>query len=185
MPIYQIIIACEAAFWLFLTLGLIIRYGLAREALSRSLLLSLPLLDVLLLGLTALDLRAGHQATTAHALATVYAGFTLAFGSVAIARLDRRFACWFARGPQPIPAPSEGWPAVRYELVLWIRCIVAWIVAAGLLFGLLTWSGSSTLARMLPFWLGFAIASVGAWFIFGPLWSLVAFLRGPDIPAQG
>lgn len=43
------------------------------------LLMSLPVIDVLLLAFTALDLRAGSAATVAHGLATVYVGFTVAW----------------------------------------------------------------------------------------------------------
>ena len=56
--LYLLIVGCEVAFWLVLLLSLVVRYLLHRKAFSRWLLLSLPLVDVLLLVFTALDLSA-------------------------------------------------------------------------------------------------------------------------------
>ena len=98
LVLYQLIVGCEVAFWLVLLLGLVARYLLHREALSRWLLLSLPAIDVLLMVFTALDLRAGTTATTAHGLAAVYVGFTIAFGSISVRWVDTHFAYRFASG---------------------------------------------------------------------------------------
>jgi hypothetical protein len=113
LVLYLLIVACEVAFWLILLLSLIVRYLLHREAVSRWLLLSLPAVDALLLVFTALDLRAGSTAKTAHGLAAVYVGFTIAFGPVAVRWADARFAHRFASGAVPVRAPSTGWKAVR------------------------------------------------------------------------
>ena len=90
--LYVLIVACEVAFWLVLLLSLAIRYLFRREALSRWLLIALPLIDVLLLVFTALDLRAGTTATFAHGLAAAYVGFTIAFGAIAVQWADAHFA---------------------------------------------------------------------------------------------
>src|SRR5688572_20009779 len=131
--LYWLIVGCEAAFWLVLVLALAARYLLNRERVSRFLLFSLPVIDLLLLAFTALDLRAGTSATFAHGLATAYVGFTVAFGSRAVRWADPRFAHWFAGGPPPIKPPNHGWFAVRYDLELWLRCIVAWLITIVLL----------------------------------------------------
>ena len=80
--LYLLIVGCEVAFWLVLLLSLSVRYLLRREVLSRWLLRTLPVIDLLLLIFTAWDLNAGSPATLAHGLAAVYVGFTIAFGSV-------------------------------------------------------------------------------------------------------
>src|SRR5262245_48972662 len=109
--LYWLIVGCETAFWLLLVLALAARYLLRNARLSRALLLSLPVVDLLLLAFTAVDLESGTPATFAHGLATAYVGFTVAFGSVAVAWADRHFAHRFAGGPVPEKAPSIGWPA--------------------------------------------------------------------------
>ncbi len=80
--LYALIIACEAAFWVVLALALVARYVFRRMGLSRVLLFALPVVDLMLLVFTALDLRSGTPATFAHGLATAYVGFTVAFGGL-------------------------------------------------------------------------------------------------------
>ena len=82
--LYSLILGCEIAFWVVLALALAWRYVFKRERASRALLLLLPAIDVTLLMFTALDLRAGTQATFAPGLAVAYLGFTLAFGPLAV-----------------------------------------------------------------------------------------------------
>lgn len=175
--LYWLIVGCEAAFWLMLLLALAARYLLQREGLSRALLISLPVVDLLLLFFTAMDLRAGTPATFAHGLATAYVGFTVAFGSVAVRWADQHFAYRFAEGPPPVKAPSLGWPAVRYELGLWFRSIVAWVITLVLLIGLIAYLDNEAITQPLHQWFRIAFGSVLIWFIFGPLWSLVFFRR--------
>jgi hypothetical protein len=180
--LYGLIVGCEAAFWMLLGLALAARYLLRREGLSRALLLSLPVVDLLLLVFTAADLKSGTPATFAHGLATAYVGFTIAFGSVAVRWADQHFAFRFAGGPPPAKAPSLGWSAVRYELGLWIRSIVAWIIALALLIGLIAYIDNEAITQPLHQWFRIAFGSVFLWFIFGPLWSLVFFRRTAPTP---
>jgi hypothetical protein len=175
--LYLLIVACEAAFWLVLALALFARYLMRRERLSRFLLFSLPAIDLLLLALTALDLESGRPADIAHGLAAAYVGFTVAFGGIVVAWADQRFAQRFAGGPAPVPAPRHGWPAVRYEFGLWLRCIVAWLLTAVLLIGLIALVNDADNTRRLEQWLRIGLGSIVLWFVFGPLWSLVFFRR--------
>src|SRR3954462_3715356 len=94
--LYGWIVGCEAAFWFVLVLALASRYLLKNEKVSRTLLFSLPLIDLALLAFTAMDLKSGTPATFAHGLATAYVGFTVAFGAVAVGWADQRFAFRFA-----------------------------------------------------------------------------------------
>ena len=175
--LYGLIVGCEAAFWLVLVLALAARYLLRKERLSRFLLYMLPVTDLLLLAFTTMDLRAGTQATFAHGLATAYVGFTVAFGSIAVRWADQHFAFRFAGGPPPTKAPSLGWAAVRYELALWLRSIVAWIIALVLLIALIAYIDNEAVTQELHQWFRIAFGSIFVWFIFGPLWSLVFFRR--------
>ena len=174
--LYGLIVGCEAAFWVVLVLALAARYLLRHERLSRALLLSLPLIDLLLLAFTAVDLKSGTAATFAHGLATAYVGFTVAFGSVAVRWADAHFAYRFAGGPEP-PGARTGWPAVRYELELWLRSIVAWVIAIVLLIALIAYIDDEAITQPLHDWFRYAIGSVFLWFVFGPVWSVVFFRR--------
>lgn len=176
LVLYLVIVGCEIAFWLVLLLGLVARYLLGREALSRWLLLSLPVIDVLLMVFTALDLRAGTMATTAHGLAAVYVGFTITFGSIAVRWADTHFAHRFASRPAPAKA-SAGWRAVRYEFELWLRCIAAWLIAFALIEALIAFVGNDTITQPLHAWHKFGFGCIFFWFVFGPTWSLVFFRR--------
>lgn len=175
--LYAAIIGCEVAFWVVLGLALAARYLLRRERLSRGLLLSLPAVDLLLLTFTALDLHGGTVATFAHGLATAYVGFTVAFGGILVEWADQRFAHRFAGGPPPVASPSRGWPGVLYELKLWGRCIVAWIITIVLLIGLIAFIDNEANTHELESWFRIAFGSTFLWFVFGPLWTLVFFRR--------
>ena len=177
--LYWLILGCEVAFWVVLALGLAARYVLRRERLSRILLLSLPGLDLMLVVLTAADLKAGAAATFAHGLATAYVGFTVAFASIAVQWADQHFAHWFASGPPPARPPARGWPVVRYDLELWLRCIVAWVITLVLLGALISYIGNEALTEPLTIWYRIAFGCVFFWFIFGPLWSAVFLLKEP------
>jgi hypothetical protein len=176
--LYVLIVGCEVAFWLVLLLSFSVRYLLHRTALSRWLLLSLPLIDVLLLVFTALDLSSGATATFAHGLAAVYVGFTVAFGSLAVRWADAHFAHRFAAGPAPPEAPTGGWSAVRFDLELWLRCIVAWVIALSLIEALVAYVAIDAVTQPLLDWYKHGFGCVVIWFIFGPAWSLVFVRRG-------
>jgi hypothetical protein len=175
--LYGLIVGCEVAFWLLLALALAVRYLLQRDRLSRVLLFALPAVDLLLLIFTALDLRAGTPATYAHGLATAYVGFTIAFGGILVEWADQRFAHRFADGPPPVTNPTRGWPAVRYELALWLRCIVGAAITVVLLIALIAFVGDESKTKALDAWFGIAMGCVVMWFVFGPAWSLVFFRR--------
>lgn len=175
--LYVLIVACEIGFWLVLLLALSTRYLLRREKLSRALLLSLPLIDVLLLTFTAMDLRRGAVATFAHGLSAAYVGFTLAFGGMAIKWADANFAHRFAGGPVPAKTPSRGWDAVRFEFILWGRCILACLITMALIETLVQFVGSSERTQPLFAWYKHAFGCIVLWFLFGPAWSLATAWR--------
>lgn len=175
--LYSAIVACEAAFWVVLFAALAVRYVWRRIELSRMLMLALPATDLLLLAFTAFDLRSGTTADFAHGLATAYVGFTVAFGGILVAWADQRFAHRFAGGAAPLPAPERGWPAVRYEFGLWLRSVVAWIIALALVVALIALVDDPARTEALGQWFRFAGTAIIFWFVFGPAWRLVFFRR--------
>ena len=175
--LYALIVVCEVGFWVVLLLALALRYLLRNGRLSRALLICLPLIDALLLVFTAMDLRRGASATFAHGLAAAYIGFTVAFGGLTVKWADAHFAHRFAGGRPPERAPSRGWPAVRYDFNLWVRCIVGCVITVLLIEVLLWFVGQRDTTEPLLAWHRHAFGCVVLWFFFGPLWSLVTSWR--------
>ncbi|HEX2897467.1 MAG TPA: hypothetical protein VHP63_05385, partial [candidate division Zixibacteria bacterium] len=87
-----LIVGCEVGFWVALFSGLALRYLLKMKRAGAYLLASVPLIDLVLLVASVLDLRNGAVATFAHGLAAAYIGFTVAFGKLTIAWADKWFA---------------------------------------------------------------------------------------------
>ncbi|MBK7685677.1 MAG: hypothetical protein IPJ25_06395 [Rhodocyclaceae bacterium] len=178
--LYGLIVACEFGFWVILLLALAVRYLLSKERLSRALLVCLPLIDLLLLLFTATDLRRGATATFAHGLAAAYIGFTVAFGGMAVKWADAHFAYRFAAGVAPIKPPSRGLDLVRYDFMLWARCIVACLITMALVEALIQFVGNSEATLPLLAWNKHAFGCIVLWFIFGPAWSLATAWRRTD-----
>ena len=133
--IIAIIIGCEIGFWVLIVLGLIARYILRLKKTGFALLAMTPVVDIILLVATAMDLTLGATATVFHGIAAIYLGFSVAYGHKMITWADRRFAHRFANGPPPISL--YGW---GYTLECWkdvARSAVAVAVALGTI-GLLT-----------------------------------------------
>lgn len=173
------IVACEAAFWMLVLGALTARYVLPRRRLGAMLLVLVPVVDLVLLAVTAIHLASGAQADWTHGLAAVYLGFSVALGPELIRSIDRRFAQRFDGAPRP--APGRG--RVAAEWALWTRCVLACLIAAGLLGALVLVAGDQEQSRAL--WdNGGWFAQLGAvcvlWLLFGPVWTMAA-RRSPTI----
>jgi hypothetical protein len=131
--ILAVIVAVEIAFWALLVAGLTARYVLRAPRLGAALLIAVPLVDLVLLGATIIDLRGGATAGTAHGLAAVYIGVSVAFGHRIIRWTDVRFAHRFAGGPPPERGPRTGPAHARSEREGWYRHLLAWTVGAALI----------------------------------------------------
>ena len=154
-----LIVACEIGFWVLLAAGLAARYLLRARALSRVLLICVPLIDVVLLAATAIDLRRGGQAGFTHGLAAVYIGVSLAFGHQLTSWADQRFAHRFAGGPAPVRPPRTGRAHAAHERRQWLRHALAYAIAAATLAVLTLVIGD--LGRTVPLWAVMAPWSIG------------------------
>lgn len=67
-----LIVFCEISFWIVIILGLIIRYILRLKKLGFLILALTPVIDLLLLIVTTIDLLNGAKAELPHAIAAVY-----------------------------------------------------------------------------------------------------------------
>ena len=114
-----LIVAGEIAFWAFVLGGLVARYLLRRPRLGVALLLMTPVVDLVLVAATVIDLRAGATADFFHGLAAIYVGVSIAFGHRMIRWTDERFAHRFAGGPPPKRRPKQGPEHARREREGW------------------------------------------------------------------
>ncbi|QYR22467.1 hypothetical protein KZ483_05690 [Paenibacillus sp. sptzw28] len=133
--ITAIIIGCEIAFWLFVLAGLIFRYLFRRKRIGTLLLFCTPLIDLILLVVTFISLRAGTEATYAHALAAVYIGVSIGYGHRMIRWADVRFAHWFAHGPAP--ERKYGMEHARHERNGWYLHLLSWVIGCAILYGII------------------------------------------------
>jgi hypothetical protein len=165
------IVACEIGFWVVLGAGLVARYVLRRPRLGGWLLVGVPVVDLVLLVLTVLDLRRGGAAELAHGLAAVYLGFSVAFGHGLVRWADVRFAHRFAGGPPPEPKPRSGTrERLRREWQDFGRASVAAGVSAVLLLGLVALVGDRGETGALWEWIPRLGLVLVIWLATGPLW---------------
>lgn len=173
------IVACEVAFWLLLGAGLAVRYLLRRKRLSTVLLVAVPLVDVVLLVASAIDLRSGGTATFSHGLAAAYLGYSVAFGRRTMRWADQRFAYRFAGGPPPWRPPRYGAARARYEWRMWGLGMVAWAVACGLLLAGVVYIGDLSRTQELLVWVGRLTLAMVIWLVFWPVAYTVFPKRDP------
>ncbi len=152
------IIACEIGFWFFVLSGLVTRYIFKQKKLGGLLLLLTPVVDMLLLIITALDLRSGAEASFFHGLAAIYIGVSLSFGHKMIQWADARFAHRFANGPAPAKPPKHGKEHARYERKSWYTHLLAWATGSLLLYGMVVFindnSKTANLSQTIQMWGG-------------------------------
>jgi hypothetical protein len=132
------IVACEVLFWVVILAGLTARYIFKRDRLCLIFLALTPLLDIILLIISGIDLAHGASATTAHALAAVYIAVSIAFGKSMIAWADERFRYYVSK-QGPAPVKRYGMDHAKHYFKGWLRHVLAFLLAAGILYGLIAW----------------------------------------------
>lgn len=164
-----LIIASEIGFWVLLGAGLVARYLLRWRRVSTVLLVCVPLIDVVLLVATVIDLRRGAEPEWGHGLAALYIGFSVAFGKDMIRWADQRFAHRFAGGPKPWKPPTHGREKLVYEWKAWGKAALGWAVAALLLGGGYLLVGDPERAAPLLDWALKPAVPLAIWLIFWPV----------------
>jgi hypothetical protein len=187
-PLIWAILGAEGAFWILLFGGLAVRYLLRRRLLSSIMLIGVPLVDLVLVVLTAMDLAGGEEPNFTHLLATIYLGFTVAFGHALITRADVWFAHRFAGGKAPQAKPKSGPAYVRAAWLEWRRVLLAVIIAIGGLLAMqamVGWSVPSSFAETNDdvIWgmIVKLLAITAIWFVAGPVYA-VLFRRTSPTP---
>ncbi|MFD3566722.1 hypothetical protein [Streptomyces sp. NPDC058667] len=131
--IVTLIVVCEVGFWVLLAAGLAARYLLRMPRTGVAILLCEPLLEVLLLVVTAIDLKNGADPSWKHGLAALYIGYTVGHGHRTVKWLDGHAAHRFGGAPPPPKPPKYGMARARHEGAIWLGSAVAAAVASGLL----------------------------------------------------
>ncbi|MER7398842.1 hypothetical protein ABT381_25425 [Streptomyces sp. NPDC000151] len=145
--IVTLVVLCEVGFWVLLAVGLALRYLARMPRTGAAVLLMEPLLELVLLVVTVLDLRNGAQADWKHGLAAVYIGFTVGYGHYTIRWADAHVAHRFGGGPKP-PGAGYGRARAVHEWKLWLRTVVMGVVAAGLLQAAIWYVGDGDTASL-------------------------------------
>ncbi|TQR21643.1 hypothetical protein [Psychrobacillus vulpis] len=149
------IIACEIGFWIVILLGLITRYIFKKERLGLFFLALTPVIDLILLAITATDLYNGATATGVHAIAAVYLGSSIAFGKSMIRWADEKFLYYVQKvGVKPVR--KTGMEYARHSLKGTLQHLLAYIIGGGLLLILIYFindpSRSEVLSGTLKLW---------------------------------
>ncbi|MEU3088494.1 hypothetical protein ACWCQ0_12160 [Streptomyces massasporeus] len=131
--IVALIAACEIGFWVLLAAGLATRYLLKMPRTGLALLLCEPLLEVVLLVATALDLKNGAEPNWTHGLAALYIGYTVGHGHRTVKWLDGHAAHRLGGAPPPPKPPRFGLARARHEGAVWLGTLTAAVVATALL----------------------------------------------------
>ena len=161
-----LIIACEIAFWLFIAAGLVLRYPLRRPRAGLVAFALTPVVDLVLLTLTTLDLRAGGEPSWVHTLAAFYIGFSLLFGHDLIRWADRQYRVRVLGEAVAKPEPS-----LRREAVSFVKAVGAVGLALVAVEVVIAVSGNPAAEALRQ------ARSTGAlillvWAISGPVWQL-------------
>lgn len=168
-----LIIGCEIGFWLFLFLGLFIRYILDSPRAGKVVLLCVPLLDFTLLFATAIDLHNGAVAEFAHGLAAVYLGFTIVYGSEVIKWLDHLVAQKINKAERVVVFERYGWAHALYEWRQWLKAVLAGGISSLLLYAAILYVGNSVKTAQLHDWLSYILWVLLIWLVCWPVWYTV------------
>lgn len=157
------IIAAEIAFWAFLLGGLALRYAARMPRTGLVFLVLTPVVDLVLLALTAVDLARGADVTFVHGLSAFYIGYSVMLGPRIIAAMDRKFAQRYGKELPPGPDPSS----VPEQDALFRRVCLASALSV-----LLLVAGILLVGRENSFWLIYWIVVMAfipaVWWFTGP-----------------
>lgn len=175
------IIGAEVAFWVFLLGGLALRYLARARRLSTIVLACVPLIDLALLVLVAVDVIRGAEPSRPHAIAAIYLGITVAFGHHIIQKTDAWFHHRFAGGRAPARAPKGSTAEVRELWREWLRVVLAAVIGGACLLVMIALDGwflpaDLESAATHPYW---------ATLLLLPIVTVVWFLAGPAFAGRG
>lgn len=159
--IVTLIVVCEVGFWVLLAAGLATRYLLKRPRAGMALLLCEPLLELVLLVVTAVDLKNGAEPGWEHGLAALYIGYTVGHGHRTVKWLDGHAAHRLGGAPPPPKPPRYGMARARHEGRIWLGTLIGGAVATVLLLLAMGYVGDDGNTDGLRSWMFAAWRAVG------------------------
>lgn len=126
------IVACEIMFWIVIVLGLVTRYVFNRKKLGLFLIALTPVIDLILLIITSVDLYRGVTATVAHGIAAVYIGISIGFGKSMIDWADKRFL-YYVKKKGAKPVTLSGMDYAWQYLKGFGKHILSFLIGSGLI----------------------------------------------------
>ncbi|NWF25058.1 hypothetical protein HW130_02075 [Streptomyces sp. PKU-EA00015] len=151
--IVTLIVVCEVGFWVLLAAGLATRYLLKMPRTGAALLLCEPLLEVVLLVATAVDLESGAEPSWKHGLAALYIGYTVGHGHRTVKWLDGHAAHRFGGAPPPAKPPRHGMARAKHEGRVWLGTLIAAGVTTVLLQIAIWYVGDASRTVSLESWM--------------------------------
>ena len=179
-----VIAGCEIAFWVLLAAGLTTRYLLKLPKAGMVLLAGVPLVDVVLLVASVVDLRRGGEPSFRHSLAAIFIGVSIAFGHQTIKWADNWAAHWLAGAPRPAKPPKGGPERARRECQGWFRHLLAYAIGCGLMLALGLLSGDGYDALLGPAWTWTIVLVIDAFVSFSYSFSSADEAEIPTGPAR-
>ena len=147
-----VIAACEIGFWVLLVAGLAARYLLRLPNIGLVLLAGVPLVDVVMLVASVVDIQRGAEPSFKHSLAAIFIGVSVGFGHQTLKWADKWAAHYMAGAPRPVKPPKKGPERARRERAGWFRHLLAYVVGVGIMIGLGLLSGRGYDAALGPAW---------------------------------
>lgn len=159
------IVVAEVLFWILLLSGLLTRYALKAPRIGAALLIATPIVDLVLLALTYIDLSSGKSSNFIHGLSALYIGYSIALGPTIIRALDVRFARRFGTHENNTNGPNNR--TAESAMTTWKRACWASLISVVLLtVGIAITSLQG--AFWLIYWIIVALFIVVLWWFIGP-----------------
>ncbi|MGC4937507.1 2TM domain-containing protein [Kribbella sp. DT2] len=170
-----VIAACEIGFWVLLAAGLTTRYVLRMPRLGMAVLVAVPLVDVVLLVASVIDIRSGGEPSFKHSLAAIFIGVSVGFGHRSLKWADGWAAHKLAGAPRPYKPRKGTREKARFERQGWYRHVLAYAVGCTVMLGLGLLSGHGYDAVLAPAW---------TWTIVLVIDGIVSFSYRGDVKAE-
>ncbi|MFB9974102.1 hypothetical protein FPQ10_09025 [Allobacillus sp. SKP2-8] len=149
------IVACEVGFWIFIIAGLVMRYIFNQKRIGILLLAMTPVVDLILILVTGIDMYRGGEPTTADAIAPIYIAVSIIYGKSIIQWADERFA-YYVKREGPKPPRRVGIEYAKHSMKGSLQHILAYMIGGAILLFMIYYIGNDTdttvLESTLKFW---------------------------------
>ena len=159
------IVVAEVLFWVLLVAGLLTRYALRAPRVGAALLIATPVVDLVLLALTYIDLSSTHSSNFAHGLSALYIGYSITLGPTIIRAMDVRFARRF--GTSENNTTNADMRTTESAMTTWKRACIGSLISIVLLGVGIAVTGLQG-SFWLIYWVFVAVSIVPVWWFIGP-----------------